>query len=209
MAPAFGGTFALVDALGPEAAPRAQRSWVKQGRWMQAASEPAPEPGAFALRYRVPLIIERVDSQLPVEELELVLTEINAIWDQAGICFEMRDARLGPLTGRELVLRFVGGDDGSTLYGMYDGDRAVWSRDRPGLEPSPHGTAHPAAHTASHELGHALSLRHANRRSDSIDQLMASGRRGFRLQPKEIALARKAASVIGEPDGPCGEPKLL
>ena len=208
-APLLGGSFALAQSFEPPAAPRAHHIWARQARWIDAALSPAPEAGHFDRHYRVPLLIDRIDSELPRDELDLVLGEVNAIWAQAGICFEMRDARLEPTTGREIVLRFVAGEDDIPVYGAFDGDRSVWARDRPGLDPCPHGTAHPASHTAGHELGHALGLRHANHRSDGIDRLMGSGRRGFRLVPSEIARARAIASELGEADGPCAEPELL
>jgi hypothetical protein len=209
VAPLLGGSFALAEAFELAAAPRAHRSWAKQARWIDAATAPAPEPGRFRQHYRVSLLVDRADSQLPRDELELVLGEVNAIWSQAGLCFAMRDARLGPLTGDEIVLRFVSGDDDIPVYGAFDGDRSVWVRDRPGLDPCPHATAHPASHTAGHELGHALGLHHANGPEDGVDRLMASGRRGYRLVPGEIARARAIASELGEAAGPCGAPELL
>ena len=165
---------------------------------LQALGVEAPPPGAhFAGRTAPePLLMLAVDvdvneSRLLDWDLDIVLREINAIWGQAGICFEFRRARDSGAAA--LRLSFVAGDMAG-LNGRYDGDRQIWSLDAPSLYDAPHPTAHPASRTASHELGHALGLRHYNGRRDSTDSLMASGTRGFFLHDLEIEAARRGAA---------------
>ncbi len=198
VAPAVGGAFALGEALEGPRVTSLRKTLREPSRWIGATTRPRPEARQFAVTYRIPLWVNREDSSLADDELAAILAEINSIWAQAGIGFEMRDAEPGKVNDHELVLRFIGGGDDLPVYGMYDGHLDIWTHDRPGLARSPHPTIHPAARTASHELGHALSLEHYNRRPDSIDSLMASGRRGFRLHPFEIARARYVASRMGK-----------
>ena len=165
---------------------------------LQALGVEAPPPGADA-GGRVPpeppltlaVDVDVSESRLLDWDLAIVLGEINAIWAQAGICFEFRDARDSGTAA--LRLSFVGGDMAG-LNGRYDGDRQIWSLDAPSLYDAPHPTAHPASRTASHELGHALGLQHYNGRRLSMDSLMASGTRGFFLHDFEIEAARRSAA---------------
>lgn len=208
-APTLAGTFALVEHASPPSRLRVAKALTTPTEWSAAAIRPFPEPASFRTRYRLALRIDSSDSHLSTDDLDLVLHEVNAIWAQAGICFAMRDARLGQISDDELVLRFVAGQDDLPVFGMFDGSKDMWSLDWPLLEPSPHPTLYPAARTAAHELGHALGLPHYNRMADSIDSLMASGHRGFLLHDFEIARARDTAHVLGVAGEPCGRAVLV
>ena len=206
VAPAVGGAFALGEAIQDPDVTGLRKTLRVPSQWSAAAARPRPQAGEFAVTYRIPLWVRREDSNLRDDELAAVLAEINTIWAQAGICFEMGDADSAKVSEDQLVLRFIGGGDDLPVYGMYDGHLDMWTHDRPDLAGSPHGTEHPAARTASHELGHALSLGHYSHHHDSLDSLMASGRRGYRLHPFEIARARYVASRMGEAIRASGEP---
>jgi len=199
IAPAFGGAFALGEALQDEDSTRLRRTLREPSSWVSAATQPPPRARSFQVTYRIPLWVSREDSNLSDAEIDGVLSEINQVWAQAGIHFVMRSADREPPASDELVLRFIGGgSERDVVFGMYDGHLDVWTQDRPNLRKAPNPTQHPAARTASHELGHALGLAHYNHQHDSIDSLMASGRRGYRLHGFEIARARYVASRLGE-----------
>ena len=210
VAPLSAGAYAAVDAkLASQKKHRLRGAVERQSEWLSATVRGRPEPGAFKTRYRLRLWLDRSDSAMPRYQLDGVLAEINSIWAQAGICFEVRDQRFGNPRSSELTLRFIGGGEGLPVFGMYDGHTDMWTLDNPDLDPSPHPVRHAAARTASHELGHALGLKHFNDRHESIDALMSSGRRGYRLEPFQIHAARRFAANIGEPNRECAVPQLM
>ena len=206
VAPALAGAMAVWDALQDPDLIGLRSTLCEPSDWIGASALPPPPTGSFHVRYRIPLWVSRVDSHLPDHELAGILAEINTIWSQAGISFTIRDADSAEVPDDELVLRFIGGCDDLPVFGMYDGNRDLWTHDRPDLLWSPHPVTRPAARTASHELGHALSLEHYDYHHDSIDSLMASGHRGFRLHLFEIARARQVGRSMGEAIQITGEP---
>src|SRR4030095_9808388 len=111
--------------------------------WVHAIDIDPPAPGAFFLAPVVPpepRLILRVEvdvseSRLLPWDLEIVLGEINAVWAQAGICFDFRDVRQGHKGS--LRLSFVAGDMAG-LNGRYDDDRSIWALDAPSLYDAPH-----------------------------------------------------------------------
>jgi hypothetical protein len=188
---------------------RLRKGMRRPTKWLAASHQPLPERQRFKRVYRVPLRIDTRESAMSLLEVGLVLREINDIWQQAGVCFDMKDTRLGPVARDELVLRFVAGGEDLPVFGAYDGSRDTWALDHPALAPAPHPGLYPAARTASHELGHVLGLPHRNGSGDSVDALMTSGRRGFLLQPEEIRGARLVAKQLSKGRGPCPAAQLL
>jgi len=198
--PAFAAAMALGEALQQPDSIGLQSTLCEPSDWIGASALPPPQPGRFQVRYPIQLWVSRGASHLPDHELAAILAEVNEIWSQAGIRFAVRDADSGQVPDDGLVLRFIGGYDDLPVFGMYDGHRGMWTNDRPDLRWSPHPVTHPAARTASHELGHALGLEQYDYHHDSIDSLMASGRRGFRLHLFEIARAREVARDLTRAD---------
>jgi hypothetical protein len=173
-----------------------------------AFARPLPH-SAIEPELHVPLMLNRSESALVGSELEPVLTEVNRIWEQAGICFEIRDIRLGYWPSSQLVLWFLAGDQ-PFVNGYFENNRYIWAEDAPRLARAPHRAAIPAARTAAHELGHALGLRHVPRTGVLIDSLMNTGYDGFHLEPDEILTARRgaAAFALPQPLRPCRRPML-
>jgi len=216
----------LLTAVALAAAPTL--IWAAARKWARPApalvSVPAPSasvpagPSAFARplphaaiepELHVPLMLNRSESELVSPELEAIIAEVNGIWQQAGICFEVRDIRLGYWPTYELVLWFRAGDM-PFVNGHFDNNGFIWSEDAPRLRRAPHRATIPAARTAAHELGHALGLSHVPRIGVLVDSLMNTGYDGIHLEPDEILTARRgaAAFALPQPMRPCRPPML-
>ena len=76
---------------------------------------------------------------------------------------------------------------------MYSGPHNIWTLDQPSLGSAPNPVMINASRTAAHELGHALSLNHTNCGSACDDALMASGKKGYKLEDWEVEQARGRA----------------
>lgn len=144
---------------------------------------------------RLPLVLNTSRSGLTRPELVALVAELNRIWAQAGICFEVRALERGFSAQSRLSLWLIAGDVPFSA-GHYDGPGYIWSEDAPKLARAPHPAALPGARTAAHELGHALELQHVPRVGSYVDALMNTGYDGFALTPAEIRRARARAAAF-------------
>lgn len=156
---------------------------------------------------------ERLQSTLTEEEVRAIFEEVNKIWAQAGIRFEV-DA-IAPLQANDPPSKrwFVrdrnwvksaipsGGFRSKAVdvcfvkdmgpNGFFYGEPVVVC-EKPDFTKVKGGAKNPVARVAAHELGHVLGLQH---RQDHTN-LMASARNGFSLNNQEIKDARKRAAEI-------------
>lgn len=206
--PALSAAAAYAQSLGrgKANAPRTQAAVRAQPAAVGRLSRHA---GATGLELRIPLMLNRSRSALTGPELESTLAEINRIWRQAGICFEVRDIRHGHGPRSQLVLWFIEADE-PFINGYFEDNQNIWAQDEPRLARAPTPAKWKGARTAAHELGHALGLRHVARTGAGLDALMNTGYDGYRLDADEVARARRAASRYALPMGAGGcRPPLL
>jgi len=147
---------------------------------------------------RLPLVLNTSRSGLTRHELAAFVTELNRIWSQAGICFEVRSLERGFSAQSRHSLWLIRGDVPFSS-GHYDSDTYIWTEDAPKLAHAPHPATIPAARTAAHELGHALELQHLPRTGSYLDALMNTGYDGYALAPFEIRRARTKATAFALP----------
>lgn len=176
---------------------------------LQLLAAPCRAPGAEAAPqqplYRIPLRVHLQHSGRPAKDFLPIFEEINEIWFQASICFEIEAVGHDRPHAGGLDMWFA--PDIGAYNGYYDG-RSIQMSDSPLLAPAPNPARQPAARTAAHELGHALGLGH---RQESDDNLMRSKTYGWQLSQEEILLAREKAGELALEGGTlsgCGLPRF-
>jgi hypothetical protein len=155
----------------------------------------------------------RLQSNLSEKDVRAIFDEVNVIWSQAGIRFELeaidslRALNVAPkrwhMKDRDWVKAAIPTAQFSRTAidvcfvkemgpnGFFYGEPVVVS-ETPELHKVKGGSAIPVARVTAHELGHVLFLQHRQERTN----LMASGKNGVSLNPKEINDARKRALEI-------------
>lgn len=156
---------------------------------------------------------DRLQTTLTDGDARAVFEEVNSIWAQAGIRFEL--GAIATLQALDLPIKrwFVRDRDWvkSTIptssfspdaidvcfvkdmgpNGFFYGEPVVVC-ENPDYTKVKNGAKNPVARVTAHELGHVLGLQH---RQDHTN-LMASARNGFTLNNQEIKDARKRAMEI-------------
>jgi hypothetical protein len=185
------------------------------------AEEMAP---VFTLPVRVHLIRsnvhERLQTRLVEKDVRSIFEEVNVIWEQAGIRFELE--AIGVLQALDVAPKKWFERDRNwvksaipTVHfsptaidvcfvkdmgpnGFFYGEPVVVC-EAPQFTKVKGGAKNPVARVAAHELGHALGLQH---RQDHTN-LMASARNGFSLNKQEIKDARlRAMEIMGVSPAP-------
>lgn len=156
---------------------------------------------------------DRLRTTLNDEAVRKVFEEVNAIWAQAGIRFELE--AIAPLQALDLPAKrwfvrdreWVKATIPTSSFspdaidvcfvkdmgpnGFFYGEPVVVC-ENPDYTKVKNGAKNPVARVAAHEFGHVLGLQH---RQDHTN-LMASARNGFSLNNQEIKDARKRAMEI-------------
>ncbi|OYW89592.1 MAG: hypothetical protein B7Z23_11545 [Pseudomonadales bacterium 32-61-5] len=172
------------------------------------------------LRVRVHLMQSitnpRLQTTLTENEARALFDEVNDIWAQAGIRFELeaidslQALDLAPkrwfIKDRDWVKKAIPTDQFSPTAidmcfvkdmgpnGFFYGEPVVVC-ENPEFHKVSGGAANPVARVTAHELGHVLFLQHRQERTN----LMASGKNGISLNAQEIKDARKRAlEILGQ-----------
>ncbi|WP_395743980.1 matrixin family metalloprotease [Prosthecobacter sp.] len=155
----------------------------------------------------------RLQTTLTEKEVNAILDEVNVIWSQAGIRFELEGtstlqalevpAKRWYIKDRNWVKTAIPTDKFSPTAidvcfvkdmgpnGFFYGEPVVVC-ENPEFHRVSGGTENIVARVTAHELGHVLHLQHRQER----DSLMASARNGTALNRQEIMDARKRALEI-------------
>jgi hypothetical protein len=181
------------------------------------SSEPVP---LISLRVRVHLVQSvanpRLQTTLKEKEVRAIFDEVNSIWAQAGVRFELeaiedlqaldsapkrwyikdRNWVKAAIPTNQLSLTAIDvcfvKDMGPN--GFFYGEPVVVCQN-PEFHKVSGGARNPVARVTAHELGHVLFLQH---RQDHTN-LMASGKNGVSLNSQEIKDARKRAlEIVGQ-----------
>lgn len=183
------------------------------GMWLQPLQAEVQTP-LISLPVQVHLIRStshpRLQAQVTETELKGILGEVNDIWAQAGIRFELKG--VDELKARGIALKkwfqrdrnwvkaAIPTDQFSPLAidvcfvhdmgpnGFFYGEPVVVC-ENPEFTEVRGGSNNPVARVLAHELGHVLFLVH---RQDHVN-LMASGRNGVGMNRDEIKKARQRA----------------
>ncbi len=171
----------------------------------------------ITLRVRVHLMQSasnsRLQTTLTEKDVRALFNEVNVIWAQAGIRFELEG--VGSLQAREIAAKrwYIKDRDwvktaiptaqfSATAIdvcfvkemgpnGFFYGEPVVVC-ENPEFNKVTGGTNNIVARVIAHELGHVLFLQHRQERTN----LMASAKNGVELNGQEIKDARKRALVI-------------
>jgi len=173
---------------------------------------PMFDPPPFEPVYRIELRVHIGESAMTDEELLAALNEMNDIWlAQAAICFEIHTVTDDQVMSDGYDFWFLEYNASSGANGMYSGPHNIWTLDQPSLGSSPNPVMMNAARTSAHELGHVLTLNHTNCGAPCSDALMASGKKGYKLEDFEVDQARGRAQQKALPDLEplgCGVPMI-
>jgi len=172
------------------------------------------------LRVRVHLMQSianpRLQTTLKENKVHAIFDEVNDIWAQAGIRFELEAIHslqaldLTPkrwyIKDRDWVKKAIPTDQFSPTAidlcfvkdmgpnGFFYGEPVVVC-ENPEFHKVSGGADNPVARVTAHELGHVLFLQHRQERTN----LMASGKNGVSLNLQEINNARKRAlEILGQ-----------
>ncbi|MCX6849474.1 MAG: hypothetical protein NTY98_11175 [Verrucomicrobia bacterium] len=172
------------------------------------------------LRVRVHLMQSianpRLQTTLTEKRVRAIFDEVNGIWAQAGIRFELEAVGslqaldLAPkrwyIKDRDWVKKAIPTDQFSATAidvcfvndmgpnGFFYGEPVVVC-ENPEFHKVSGGADDPVARVMAHELGHVLFLQHRQEHTN----LMASGKNGVSLNPQEIKDARKRAlEILGQ-----------
>lgn len=174
----------------------------------------------ITLRVRVHLMQSaanpRLQTTLTEKEVRFIFDEVNVIWSQAGIRFELEG--VGLLQAREIPAKrwYIKDRDWVKAAiptaqfsptaidvcfvkemgpnGFFYGEPVVVC-EKPEFNKVTGGTDNIVARVTAHELGHVLFLQHRQERTN----LMASAKNGFELNGQEIKDARKRAlEILGQ-----------
>ncbi len=184
-------------------------------------TEPFPN---ITLRVRVHLMQSvanpRLQTTLTEKEVRAIFDEVNVIWSQAGIRFELEAVgslqaldvapkrwyikdrnwvkaaiptnHLSPVAIDVCFVKDMGPN------GFFYGEPVVVC-ENPEFHKVSGGSVNPVARVTAHELGHVLFLQHLQERTN----LMASGKNGVTLNQQEIKDARKRAlEILGQTPQP-------
>lgn len=158
----------------------------------------------------------RLQTTLTETGVRAIFDEVNVIWSQAGIRFELegvdnlraldRAPKRWFVKDRNWVKSTIPTDQFSPTAidvcfvkemgpnGFFYGEPVVVC-ESPEFHKVTGGTENIVARVAAHELGHVLFLQHRQERTN----LMASGKNGVSLSPQEIKAARKRAlEILGQ-----------
>lgn len=187
--------------------------------WLQPVSSRASFP-LISLRVRVHLMQSvtnpRLQTTLTEKEVVDLFEEVNAIWGQAGIRFDLeaidslQALDLAPkrwfIKDRNWVKSAIPTNRFSPSAidmcfvkdmgpnGFFYGEPVVVC-ENPEFHKVSGGAKNPVARVAAHELGHVLHLQHRQ----EVTNLMASGKNGISLNAQEIRDARKRAlEILGQ-----------
>ncbi len=155
----------------------------------------------------------RLQTTLTEKEARVIFDEVNKIWAQAGIRFELESVDslqaldLAPkrwyIKDRDWVKATIPTNQFSPTAidvcfvkdmgpnGFFYGEPVVVC-ENPEFHKVSGGAKNPVARVTAHELGHVLFLQHRQEHTN----LMASGKNGVSLNPQEIKDARKRALEI-------------
>lgn len=155
----------------------------------------------------------RLQSTLKREDVHAIFEEVNAIWSQAGVRFEveavdsLQALEVAPkrwyIKDRNWVKAAIPTDQFSATAidvcfvkdmgpnGFFYGEPVVVC-ENPEFHKVSGGARNVVARVTAHELGHVLFLQHRQERTN----LMASGKNGISLNAQEIRDARRRALEI-------------
>lgn len=158
----------------------------------------------------------RLQTTLTEKEVRAIFEEVNAIWSQAGIRFELeaidslqaldRAPKRWYIKDRDWVKTAIPTNQFSPTAidvcfvkdmgpnGFFYGEPVVVC-ENPEFHKVSGGAKNPVARVTAHELGHVLFLQHRQEHTN----LMASGKNGVSLNSQEIKDARKRAlEIVGQ-----------
>ncbi|WP_395749037.1 hypothetical protein [Prosthecobacter sp.] len=162
----------------------------------------------------------RLQTTLTEKEVRALFVEVNAIWAQAGIYFEVEGvdtlqaneipAKRWYIKDRNWIRTAIPTHQFSPTAidvcfvndmgpnGFFYGEPVVVC-ENPEYQKVTGGTMNIVARVTAHELGHVLFLQHRQERTN----LMASGKNGFTLNRQEVQDARKRAlEILGQAPSP-------